>query len=417
MVQTKKLTLRKNFSWVLSGRILQACSQLLLVMLIAKLTSPEILGLYGMAMAITTPVFGLFNIDLSFLLATEVKGGYTITTYLRVRFLSSIVATFVCTVFMFFSNFTMDQRIIVCLIAVIKAIEGQSDIVFGVFQNKERMDFMGKSMFLSGFLSIITIGSLLLLTKSLPIALAGMACSYTLKYYLYDHIRGKVFWQQEKKSTIIKDADNILRLLKLASPLGILIMMKSLTMSIPCFFIEYSMGTESVGFFTAMATFLKVGQNITAPLVQAVSPRMAQHYWNNIKQFIRFQIKLIFVGLGLGLGLVLICWILGEIIIQLIYSKEYLQNKNLLLILMAGGIALNIRAFLRTGFMVIRLVRIQLILFTIHLLTLSIACYFLIPLNGINGGGWALTISSWLNTTMVMIILVQQIRKRIVQTT
>ncbi len=47
--------------------------------------TPEVVGRFGLALAVTTPVFALLNLNLRALLATDVNNAYNFETYLGLR--------------------------------------------------------------------------------------------------------------------------------------------------------------------------------------------------------------------------------------------------------------------------------------------------------------------------------------------
>ena len=64
--------LRAGFAWVLSGNILYSACQWFIVLLLAKLGSPEQVGLYALGMAVSAPIVLFANLQLRTLLATDV---------------------------------------------------------------------------------------------------------------------------------------------------------------------------------------------------------------------------------------------------------------------------------------------------------------------------------------------------------
>ena len=67
-------SLRRNFSWTFVGNVVYSACQAGILMLLAKLGNPEMVGKYGLAMAIATPVLALSSLQLRAVLTTDVKG-------------------------------------------------------------------------------------------------------------------------------------------------------------------------------------------------------------------------------------------------------------------------------------------------------------------------------------------------------
>lgn len=66
-------SLRKNFSWALNGAIFYVLSQWALLIILAKLGGPTVVGRYTLGLAITAPIILLSNLQLRTLLASDVQ--------------------------------------------------------------------------------------------------------------------------------------------------------------------------------------------------------------------------------------------------------------------------------------------------------------------------------------------------------
>ena len=64
MKKYKPLTLRRNFSWTFVSNVVYAGCQWGILMVLAKLGSPENIGQFTLGLAQTAPVFMLTNLQL-----------------------------------------------------------------------------------------------------------------------------------------------------------------------------------------------------------------------------------------------------------------------------------------------------------------------------------------------------------------
>ena len=67
------MSLRKNFFWMISGRIGFAVSQWLVVVFIARLSSPEKLGEFTYAIAVTSPVIMFTELNMRAYMVTDAQ--------------------------------------------------------------------------------------------------------------------------------------------------------------------------------------------------------------------------------------------------------------------------------------------------------------------------------------------------------
>src|SRR6476660_1556484 len=81
----RALSLRSNFSWTFAGNVVYAACQWGMLSALAKLGNPELVGQFALALAVTSPVFMLANLQLRGVQATDAQSQYTFADYLRVR--------------------------------------------------------------------------------------------------------------------------------------------------------------------------------------------------------------------------------------------------------------------------------------------------------------------------------------------
>ena len=76
MTQPKSLTLRQNFSWTFVGNIIYAASQWGMLVVLAKLGSPEMVGQFTLGLAVTAAIILFANLQLRQIQTTDVDRRY-----------------------------------------------------------------------------------------------------------------------------------------------------------------------------------------------------------------------------------------------------------------------------------------------------------------------------------------------------
>ena len=89
------LSLKRNFTWVLGGNITYAACQWGMLIVLAKLGSSEMLGIFALGLAICAPVFFFFNLALRDLQATDANQEYSFGHYLGLRLITSVLSLLV----------------------------------------------------------------------------------------------------------------------------------------------------------------------------------------------------------------------------------------------------------------------------------------------------------------------------------
>src|SRR5579862_3860960 len=85
-------SLRTDFTWVLWGSIFYSACQWGIVLVLAKLGSPQQVGEYALGMAIGAPILVFANFQLRSLLASDVGDQFTFSEYFKFRTISLTVA-------------------------------------------------------------------------------------------------------------------------------------------------------------------------------------------------------------------------------------------------------------------------------------------------------------------------------------
>jgi hypothetical protein len=80
-----RLSLKANFSWTLAGNVFYAMSQWGMLVIIAKLGTPETVGKFSLGLAIVGPILEFANLRLRQIQATDAKREYLFGHYFALR--------------------------------------------------------------------------------------------------------------------------------------------------------------------------------------------------------------------------------------------------------------------------------------------------------------------------------------------
>lgn len=388
---TKQLSLKKNFSWTLISNIIYAFSQWLILIVIAKIGTPEMLGEFSLGLAITAPIFLLTNLQLRAIQATDAKSLYDFEYYFTLRLISGIVSMSIIFILVGLINYPLETKIVVILVALTKFIESVSDVTHGLMQKNERMDYISISKISKSILSILFFGITLMITESLIYGVIGLAFSWVLILIVIDIPQAKKF-ENVKISLNFKE---ILKIIKLALPLGVAMMLISLNANIPRYALDYYNGLDILGYFTSMTYIVVSGTTIVNALGQSASPRLAKYYsLGRIDLFISLLKKLLVIGLLVGILGVLVATIFGKQILTLVYTADYAIYSNAFILIMFSGLILYLSTFMGICITATRNFKVQPVLSITWILTSLIVSLILIPKYGILGASLTLIATS-----------------------
>ncbi|TAF04065.1 MAG: lipopolysaccharide biosynthesis protein [Oscillatoriales cyanobacterium] len=395
MQQLKPLTLRRNFSWTFTGNLVYAASQWGMLVVLAKLGSPEMVGQFTLGLAVTAPVIMFTNLQLRSIQVTDAKGEYVFADYLGLRLIGTGLALLIIAGITLKAGYSWETSLVILAIGLAKAFESISDIFYGLIQQHERMDKIAIALMIKGPLSLL----LLVIGVSVTGSVVGGAIGLAIA------------WDgREESDLLVADAEpgnsqnslyprrhqkTLIKLVLLALPLGFVMMLISLNTNIPRYFIERYLGERELGIFAAISYLMVVGSMVVSALAESASPRLAKYYAEgNSTAFGTLMLKLVGVGLMLGVGGVVVSVVAGREILTLLYKPEYADRADLFAWLMVGAGIGYVSSFLGYGMTAARYFQVQMPLFVLVTGISAIACFWLIPTQGVRGAAIALILGA-----------------------
>ncbi|HED14500.1 MAG TPA: lipopolysaccharide biosynthesis protein [Gammaproteobacteria bacterium] len=381
------LTIRKSAAWIFTGRLVYAMCQWLILVVVAKLSSPEVLGEFTLALAVTAPIVIFSQLNTRAFVATDAMSEYTFSDYLVLRIITTMLAVLVILFASIAINLPYAAKATLLGVALFKAFESISDIYYGWFQKQEKMKAIGLSAILHGVLSLSTVVVFMMVDGQISAAVYVIAALWFMTLIFYDARK-----QPETSLPISSYSFNRMwQLTKICLPLGFAMLLVSLNINIPVYFVKAYLSTKEVGYFSAIVYFMFAGRLITGALAQASAPRLSQYYAKGQRAlYSRLLLKLLVVGAILGLGGVGIALGFGQWLLTIAYGPDYGRFSDVFVwIMIAAGFSYLIN-FLGVGLTVARLFKAQLFLNLLSAFTVVILSIVWIPANGLLGAGRAL---------------------------
>jgi O-antigen/teichoic acid export membrane protein len=388
-------SLRRNFSWTIAGNLVYTGCQWAMLVALAQLGNPEMVGQYALGLALTAPVVLFLNLQLRMVQATDAKRLYQFGDYLGLRLLTALLSLFVIAVVVLALGYEAGTSAVVLLVGVAKAVEAVSDVYYGLFQQRERMDLVSKSLLLRGVGMLVLFVLCLSVTGSVIAATAAQAAVWFLTLAVYDMKNGRRLAGTAETSFDTRpvfDHNRLWMLTRLALPMGIASMLTALNFNVPRYIIEHFLSMADLGIFAALAYFWLANQTVINALGQAASSRLATYYQSNRAAFKKLLVKLALLGGGLGAFWVLLVWLLGEPFLRVFYGPEYAAHNDVLLVLMIGSGISNLSSVFWYGATAACVYQAQVPLFAVMFLATTLTSWLLVPALGILGAAIAITV-------------------------
>jgi len=386
-------SLRTTFAWVLAGNVIYALCQWGIISVLAKRGTTAAVGQFALALAITAPLFMLTNLFLRGIQATDARSDFAFADYFTLRAVGTSTGLLIVGFILLASRRDSVTWGVVMFVAAAKAVESFTDVIAGLLQKHERLDQVAISMMLKGAFSVIGFSAAYLRWHSLVAASAALCLTWLAVFLGYDlRVARKLLGGNA--SYLAWDWSVLLRLVKLAAPVGIVMALVSLNGNVPRYAVERYWGTSELGIFAALAYLVVVVSLIVNALGQSAIVRLSRSFAaGDTRDFANLLKRMSLVGIGLaGIGIALAS-VFGRTVLRLLYGPEYAAHQGLLLILVATSGVTAVASFLGCGMSAARRFREQLPVTLVTVTTCATAAYLLTPRWGMIGAAIAILLS------------------------
>ena len=392
-----------NFAWTFAGNFVYGVCQWAVIVVIAKMTPPAAVGQFALGLAVTAPILIFAYQGLRELQATDARQQFEFHQYLRFRLLSGTLALIaICAL-----TKVLAYPPVVIVVGISKALESICDLMYGKYQQCERMDWIAISMMLRGIFSVIAVAVLLHATHLIEWGAAGLIIANAVVLALYDWRQPAWLFHSVKTDDLhahpltsssarvphsslrITTRNTTYCLAMLGLPLGLAQMLNSFSVNIPRYLLDRHAGEASLGIFAAIMYLIVAGRTVIGALAQSCVVRLARFYANGDGHaFKSLLFKQLVLALGLGAAGIIFSVIWGAPFLRLIYRPEYADHTAVLFLAMATAAINYLAEFTGTALIAARWIRVQPLILGMCVVVAWMSCALLIPQYGILGACW-----------------------------
>jgi O-antigen/teichoic acid export membrane protein len=389
-----------NASLTLAGNVVYSACQWGLLVALARLGSPEMVGQFALGLAVSGPIMLLFSLQLRAVQATDAAGSNHFSEYLALRLLTSAIALGAIACVALFVVDGGAAALVVLLVGSTKILESVSDVYRGLMQYAERMDRVAVSMALRGLVTLPAFALALLLGGGLIAAVSAMMAASLVVWWGWDvrtarrlcqpvpgngPARGALFGVHPRFT-----APALFGLARTALPLGLVAMLLSLNSYAPQYAVK-QLGTAELGIFAALLYTALASRVLIGAVGQSASPRLARLYESgNLAAFRKLHGKLLRVGIAVSLLALAGAALLGKPFLRLVYGPEYAAHSQLFVALCAVAGLLHLVSFQGYTVTAARYFRAQLPVSIAVAATTIATAFLLVPGFGAAGAAAAL---------------------------
>jgi O-antigen/teichoic acid export membrane protein len=353
-------SLRFNIVSSTLGYMGYGAAQWAMLIVLARLATPEAVGQFSLAFAITAPVFLAFDMQLKRVVASDASHRISPWAALSVRVSGCAIATAAITVVSGYLNYSSVQRDLNLTVAVAKSFESISDLLYGYFQRVERMHSVALSLLLKGVGGLAGLWAVMWQTGSVVHATAAVACAWFLLLVSFDAPRVRKFFRQTAEPGEVAPTISSWRpLVQMAGPLGIAMVLGSLGQNIPRYVLEARRGHAALGVYAAASYFFLVGGRLTMATADTILPRLSKLANTNLDEFACMLRKAIIPIVLLGIGLAIIAIPLARPLLVRLYGRAYAAGAATLVIVLLASSLHCVASIFQAALMALRQINVQ----------------------------------------------------------
>lgn len=330
----EKIQFRKNFIWNILGTGLNAFISLFFMIIVTRINGVDQAGIFTLAFSTACILYSVGIYAGRIYQVTELNNKISDKDFIVNRILTSSSMILFLIVFCIYKNYNYEKSIIFLLLTIYKALEAFGDVLHGILQKNERLDMVGKSLFMKSIIGIIVFFMINIFTNSIILSISLMIVSNICVMIFYDF--RKVYKYVNFKIKI--NIKNVLGILKNGFFIFAISFLGMYVLNAPKYSID-SYLTENMqtifGIIIMPATIIGlVSQFLIHPYINQIVELFKKR---DLKHLNKLMLKIIFMVVIFGILSSILAYLFGTQILSAIYGVNLSDYKIGLVIIIISA--------------------------------------------------------------------------------
>ncbi|MCU9533737.1 lipopolysaccharide biosynthesis protein [Streptococcus sp. CSL10205-OR2] len=332
---------KMKFIWNMLGTTSTAAVSILLLMIVSRFLTKIEADIFSFAYAVGNQLITIALFQVRNLQSTDINQKYKFKDYLYTRIITCIAMLAISGGYIYFTDYDIYKDVIIWIICLYRCLDALSDVFQGFFQQKERLDFAGKSLFYRNSFVLITFTLTLIFSKNLILSLILICLVSIFSLFLFDVKPLHYF----KIDSSLKSNKNIkiLKLLQDSFPLFINGFLLIFIYNQSKFSLDklLELGKLEPGIQTQFnILFMPIFViNLIFLFLRSYITTMAVHFVKKeIAQFNRIEKTLFKYLTGISIIVLFLSYLIGIPVLSAVYRVDLSQYKTVFIMLIFGGI-------------------------------------------------------------------------------
>ncbi|GAB6634074.1 lipopolysaccharide biosynthesis protein [Streptococcus uberis] len=337
----QKISQKEVFLWNIIGSLASAAMSTLLLLSVTRILDEYSTDIFSIAFAVGNLLITVASFQVRDFQATDIKEKYTFNNYFYARLFTISVMLLVAIAYIFMRSYGEYKSLCILLICFYRCSDALSDVFQGMFQQHERLDIAGKSLFYRNGFIFVGFTLALFLTHNLLQSLIIMNALSFIFVIAFDFAISRYFISIEVSHFSI---EQIWKLLIESSPLFFNAFLLVSIYNQPKIALDnlFERGLLEVGIQTDFnILFMPVfAMNLTMIFFRPIMTQMAIFLEKGeYKSFYLYRKKLLQILSIISLLILIVVSIIGVPVLNIVYSTNLDKYIVAFVILMVGGIA------------------------------------------------------------------------------
>ena len=343
---------KRNFFWNMAGSLCNAFSSMILLIVVNRVNNAYDGGIFSLGFATAQMMTTIGTLEVRNYQSSDLNEEFSFNDYFSFRIFTCSVMVLFSILYVFVNGFSWEKITLTILLCLYKTVEAFFDVFEGLYQQKDRIDYSGKSLFYRVIISTVIFMLCLIVTHNLILSVLFMFLSALIFSIIYNKYITEKKWTRfhfvyhsEKWKKLL------LNCLPLAAGAFIILYMGNT----PKYAVDKMLGPELQNIFSIIFMPAFVVNLFSLFAFRPMLTSLAKEWnANHLKAFLLILLK----GFIWLLIITIVClfgaYMLGIPILSILYKVDLAAYKVDLMLIMLGGSINAFSTILRFTLTVIR---------------------------------------------------------------
>ena len=337
MEQSKQF--RKNFIWNILGTGFNAFNSLFFMIIVTRINGVNDAGIFTIAFSTACILYIVGIYAGRIYQVTEPNKEINDKEYILNRIITFITMIVLVLIFNLIKGYNFYKSVVFILLCLYKALEAFSDVFYGILQKNEKLDIVGKSLFIKSFIGVVLFFLVDYYIQNMIISILAIVLVSLLITIFYDIRHANKFINKELKVKI----KNVWIIFRKGFYTFAITFFAMYVSNSPKYAIDSYLESNYQTIFGIIVMPATVIGLVAQFLIHPFLTQILELYnKRDLKNLNKLSLKLIGIILGFGLVASLVIYLCGPEILGLIYGINLTTYRVALVIIIFAAILYTI---------------------------------------------------------------------------